>query len=345
MNHNRIFIKNVYHMLSYAFRTLNEKAYKNMLTEDFENIGDLFSEILIIAIKKQIKQGFLKDYIEITDTTSSIKGKIDINNSFNAKNLIKRQLTCIHDEFSNNCYLNQIIKTTLKVLLKSSINSLRKNELKKLLRYFTGIDSIDINLINWRIRYDRNNQNYRMIMGICYLTLNGLLQTNSDGTKRLMEFFDDQRMSMLYERFLFNYYDKEHPLIDVSSPQIKWQLDDEYDEMLPIMRTDVTLEYDDKILIIDAKFYSNNMQNYRGNNTVRSDHLYQIFAYVKNRELEVSGEVSGMLLYAQTIDEIQPNQDYMMSGNRISVKTLDLNSEFDEIRMHLDSIVIDQFQL
>ena len=50
-------------------------------------------------------------------------------------------------------------------------------------------------------------------------------------------------------------------------------------------------------------------------------------------------EISGMLLYAKTNSEIQPDSDYVMGGNRISVKTLDLNQEFGVIKDQLDTIV------
>ena len=52
-----------------------------------------------------------------------------------------------------------------------------------------------------------------------------------------------------------------------------------------------------------------------------------------------------MLLYAQTDDEIQPNNTYMMSGNKISVKTLDLNCEFSEISAQLNKIISDHFNI
>lgn len=51
-----------------------------------------------------------------------------------------------------------------------------------------------------------------------------------------------------------------------------------------------------------------------------------------------------MLLYAQTDDEIQPNNTYMMSGNKISVRTLDLNCEFAEIAAQLNKIVDEHFE-
>jgi len=50
-----------------------------------------------------------------------------------------------------------------------------------------------------------------------------------------------------------------------------------------------------------------------------------------------------MLLYAKTNVDIQPDSDYVMSGNRISVKTLDLNQEFSEIKYQLDKLILEYF--
>lgn len=70
---------------------------------------------------------------------------------------------------------------------------------------------LDIHLINWNLQYNKNNQTYRMLIAVCYLIIKGLLQTQSDGTTKLMDFFDEQCMCRLYEKFILEYYKKEHP--------------------------------------------------------------------------------------------------------------------------------------
>ena len=70
--------------------------------------------------------------------------------------------------------------------------------------------------------------------------------------------------------------------------------------------------------------------------------------YVKNRDSEFGAEphtVSGMLLYARTDETIQPDNVYQMSGNQISVKTLDLNREFADIAGQLNAIVDEHFSV
>ena len=108
-----------------------------------------------------------------------------------------------------------------------------------------------------------------------------------------------------------------------------------------IRDSDITLSYGNKVLIIDAKYYAHTMQVQYDKRTLHSNNLYQIFTYVKNKDSEFGDkphEVSGMILYAQTDEAIQPDNTYMMSGNKISVKTLDLNCDFSEISAQLNAI-------
>ena len=54
-------------------------------------------------------------------------------------------------------------------------------------------------------------------------------------------------------------------------------------------------------------------------------------------------EVSGMLLYAKSDDTHQsdPKEAYLMSGNKIMVRTLNLNCNFTQIKQQFDKIVQD----
>lgn len=326
-------------MLSYAFQVLNEQGYKQILTEKFDNVAELCAAILSKGVTSQIKKGLGKEYLLNSDLLSTIKGKIDVTASIKEQSFIKKQLVCSYDEFSVNAYMNRIIKTTMELLLHSDISKARKKELRKLLIYFVEVSSLEINSIKWNLQFNKNNQTYQMLVSICYLIIKGLLQTKSDGTTKLMDFFDEQRMSKLYEKFILEYYRKEYPNIKVSSSQIPWNLDDNKTDMLPIMQSDIILRENEKSLIIDAKYYSKMMQERYGVYTIHSNNLYQIYTYVKNYDKHKTSQVSGLILYAQT-DEIKlPHNKYQMDGNIIAVDTLDLNCNFEIIKNQLGNIV------
>lgn len=335
-------IQNIYYMLAYAFQVLNEQGYKSVATEQFGNVAELCAAILVKGTSIQLKRGLNREYIEQSAALSAPRGKLEISESLKIRSMQRKQLVCTYDDFSANSYMNRIIKTTMALLLKADISNNRKKELRKVLVFFNDIEPLDIHSINWNIQYNRNNQTYRMLISICYLVVKGLLQTQSDGTTRLMDFLDEQRMHRLYEKFILEYYRKEHPEITANASQIPWQLDDDMSAMLPVMQTDIMLSKGEKTLIIDAKYYAHSTQVQYDRHTLHSGNMYQIFTYVKNKEVEMAGkphQVSGMLLYAKTDEEIFPDHEYRMSGNRIGVRTLDLGGDFDSIRSQLDGIV------
>lgn len=341
-------IQNIYYMLSYAFRTLTKQGYREMSTEKFSNTADLMTEILIAGISQQLKRGLGRAYIEQMEDIPVIRGRVNITESVKRQTMINRKLSCVYDDFSVNNSKNRIIKSTALLLLRADVAKQRKSRLRKLLVYFDKVELIDLRTVDWNIHYDRNNQTYRMLISICYLVVKGLLQTQADGKTKIMDFLDDQQMYHLYEKFILEYYKKEYPYIKTNASQIKWQLDDGMGYMLPNLLSDITLEYDNKVLIIDAKYYSHIMQNRYEKETIRSANMFQIFTDVKNKEAELKDkphEVAGMLLYAQTDNGTQPDCCYQMSGNMINVKTLNLNCDFEDIRRQLDSIITDYFKL
>lgn len=333
-------------MLTYAFQVLNEQGYKDMATEQFDNVAELCSAILAKGISIQIKRGLGREYLQNTETLTTVKGRIDVSETVKTMSFLKQQMVCSHDEFSVNSYMNRILKTTMELLLRSDISKTRKKDLRKVLVFFGDVETLDVYSINWNMRYNRNNQTYRMLISICYLVIKGLLQSNSDGSERLMDFLDEQRMSRLYEKFILEYYAKEHPELTVAASQIPWALDDGIGIMLPVMQSDIMLSMGNEVLIIDAKYYSHTTQTQFDVHTLHSGNLYQIFTYVKNKNSEFGDKphrVSGMLLYAATDEAIQPDNVYQMSGNKISVRTLNLDCDFTEIRKQLDGIAFEHF--
>ena len=121
------------------------------------------------TIPAPVKLYDTKQLMEVDETTSSIRGKINKTESINELSFINKKLNCTYDEFSMNSYLNKIIKITLTILLKESTIKKHKHGIKNILLYFRDVDTIDTNNINGQISYDRNNQEYRMIIGICNL--------------------------------------------------------------------------------------------------------------------------------------------------------------------------------
>ena len=343
---DQIKIKNIYYMLSYAYQNLNEGSYKNIDLESFNNIHDLLSAILIRGTSNQIKRGLHRDYLSFTENTGRLKGKIDITESIKQQTMMNRKMVCHHDLFSEDTQLNQILKATMMLLLHhGNVNQKNKKLLRKLLLYFQNVTAVDPFHIGWNtVNYPRNSPSYKMLIHICQLIIKGLLLSTENGQYKLLQFLDDQQMYRLYEKFVLEYYKKEYPELNAKSSYIDWDIGGDGNKMfLPTMKSDITLTYGVRTLIIDTKYYQRSMQTHTLFDSTKliSGNLYQIFTYVKNKDKDNTGNVSGMLLYAKTNEDITPDNDYVMGGNHISIKTLNLNSEWENIKSQLDNIAVD----
>lgn len=337
-------------MLSYAFQTLNKSEYEDVAVEEFEDMHNRLAAILAKGIGFQLNQGLYREYVTVRKIYLVMRGKINMPGTIRNRMARKQILTCEFDELSENNLLNQVLKTTVMLLLRhGSVKPEYKDDLKKKMLFFSNEDMVEPAFIRWSsIRFQRNNQNYRMLLSICQLVIEGMLVTTDKGDYRLATYLDEQRMCYLYEKFILEYYTKHYPKLSVSTSQIPWSLDDGIGTMLPVMQSDVHLRMGNMVSIIDAKYYSHTIQTQFDKHTVHSNNMYQIFTYVKNRDYQFGEEdhkVSGMLLYAKTEEEIQPDNVYQMHGNQITVRTLDLNRLFAEIAEQLNRIVESHFEL
>jgi 5-methylcytosine-specific restriction enzyme subunit McrC len=340
-------IGNVYYMLAYAFRVLRQSGYADLGSEDFENADDLCAAILERAVSHQLKRGLGRGYVPREDAIATVRGRIHVGESAKTLSTITGRLVCDYDEFSEDVPMNRVVKAAMRALLGSpDVPAHRKGELRRLLPYFSGVREVNLRRADWRFRYDRNSKSYEMLMFVCKLVADRAVQRDAAGRRGLAEFGDDQEISRLYEKFILAYYKREHPELRSSAAQVPWALDDGEGGMLPVMQTDVTLQQGDRILIIDAKYYQSSLQQRYSARTVHSGNLYQIFAYVKNEQAALpSGAppVSGMLLYAKTDEEVFPHNCYLMSGNPVEVRTLDLSGDFSSIKRQLDGIAEEHF--
>lgn len=331
-------------MLTYAYQVLRQTNYKEIAGEDFENIHDLFASILSKGAAQQLKQGLYREYVSKTESLPVMRGKLNMPGTVKNKLQCRQELSCEYDELSEDNLFNQIIKTAMLALVRQKTVSVgNKAALRRVLPFFGTVSIIDPECIKWStIQFARSSQNYRMLLNICYFILDGMLLSTDNGKYKMAE-FSDEHMHRLYERFILEYYKHHFKSIHASAAQIPWNLNGGKTEFLPIMQTDITLENQGKVLIIDAKYYGKTMQTQFDKHTIHSGNLYQIFTYVKNRDKGSTGDVGGMLLYAKTQESITPDSDFVMGGSKISVKTLDLNLPFTEISRQLNKIAQDFF--
>ena len=338
-----ILIRNIYYMLAYAFQELRQNNYVEIEGENFEEIYDLFAEIMVRGISYQLKQGLYREYVGKNESLQTVRGKIDINGTISNRMRRNQQIACDYDELSENNIYNRILVTTVSILIKhSDVKKDKKSKLKKLMIFFQNVEPIDVQAIRWNaLSFDRNNRNYRMLLYICYFLINEWLLTTEEGNYKMRE-FSDEHMERLFEKFVLEYYKKHHPVAKAKAAQINWNVVDEVTDksILPTMKTDILLSLGERTLIIDTKYYTTIMRQYYGREKIREAHLYQIRTYVNEYDSAHNHNVDGMLLYAKTKeDKLDDSKIVHKDGYTLYICTLDLNTDFETIKKRLDSFI------
>jgi 5-methylcytosine-specific restriction enzyme subunit McrC len=341
---NRIVLRNVYVMLAYAFRAVRNNGTDRIAGEDFDHLHDLLAEILALGVGTLVKRGMHRDYLARSEELSTVRGRIDVTRTVGARTLTRGRLVCEFDEYDVDTPHNRAIKSVIVLLIRhGEVSTLRKAALRRVLPHFDAVTLIAPTSIRWNaLAIDRSNASYRLLLGICELIVRGLLPTENAGTTRLLAWIPDEKMDSLYERFLREYYLFHHRELSPGANLVRWDLDEPSPlrGQLPQMTTDITLRRGGRTLIVDAKYYGKTLQeHFAGKQTIHSGNLYQILTYVKNEDKGRNGSVSGLLLYAQTEAEAQPDLDVVIQGNRIGAKTLDLNQPWETIAERLEEVL------
>lgn len=344
MNESTILIRNIFHMLCYAFRILRQQNYMDILTEDFNHVEDMLAAILSRGIAMQLKKGLYRTYKENSEQTQALRGKLHPYETKRLQAMKIQKVECSYDELSEDNELNQIIRAvSMKLIGCSEVSVKYRKALRSEMLYFHSVSDVDLSTVQWgRLQYHRNNRSYEMLMNICRFAWQSLLPSSTTGMTKF-SLFDEEGMPRLYEKFILEYYRQHFPMLKANDSPIRWDLPDNISQsavvQLPGMHSDIMLRHGGRTLIIDAKYYRHSMASYMGKQMLHSNNVYQIYTYVKNEDKQHTGNVAGMLLYAKTTEEVFPSLPAVpIGGNQISARTLDLNRGFQEIAASLDAI-------
>lgn len=337
-------LRNIYVMLAYAFDSTSRIETSSFLGEEFENFHELCAEILIQGIEAQFKRGLHHDYRRIQEELRTVRGRIDFASTIATAARSRGAIECEFDEYLLDTQHNRILKSVVELLLtEGKLSRHRRRRLGDILYRFVEVRSIAPRSIRWRdVHYTRLTTEYKLLHGVCWMVVEGLMQRESEGGITLASWLGEEAENRLYERFLLRYYQRHYPALKPSSPHISWDLSGDVwgEEQLPIMRSDVVLANGSSALVIDAKYYRSTMQRSPfGKATLHSGHLYQLLSYVINFARNSGREVSGLLLYAKTNEEVSPDFSASISGHRIAAKTLNLDAPWREVQEQLDAVV------
>jgi 5-methylcytosine-specific restriction enzyme subunit McrC len=342
----KIPILNIYYMLCYAWNSLEESQLVDIDTGASTSLVDLFARVLKNGVAHLLKRGIDRGYVRHEEQTRTLRGKILFEPTLKQNLLTHGKVACAFDDLSYDILHNRILKATLTMLVRTEeIDPQLREELMQHRRRLQDVCEIVVSRKDFRIvQLHRSNSFYKFLLRICQLLHDHLLPTEKPGRWRFRDFDqDDKKMRVLFEEFVRIFYQREAKGFNVYRENINWQLSrlgEDLTKYLPTMHTDITLVAKDhsRKLIIDCKFTYHLGQERFGVEKFKSEHLYQITAYVNNlAPSPLNDRCGAILLYPTITGDVRADfQD--LRGRTVSVRTVNLNQPWQGI--HADLLAI-----
>ena len=345
-------IRNLWHMLLYVWNEVPLKS-QGMLSdvESAPTLDALLASILMKLMQSRLRIGLGGEYVARQGTLRAIRGHIDFSNSLKQRAFEHGEAYCEYEQYSANAPKNQIIRSTLARLIQTGQfgpDADQANALRHRLRHLTiSLDDIDLieltpELIH-RQRLGRNDNDYRMMLEICWIILQCQMPTESAGVHPL-PVVDRTALVLhnIYERFVANFY-RAHLDGWIVSPQkrLEWH-EKNANPYLPSMIPDLVLQEKSsgQLIILDTKFTAHSLTpNQWGKQIFDSSHLYQLYAYLKSQVhlSQAHRHASGILLYPVVHKKFSERIE--LPEHVMRVECVDLSTTWEDIERELIELI------
>ena len=344
-------IRNIWHMLMYAWGAQNFRSHWRGAVEDAPTLDALLAGVLNRLIQQRLRIGLGRDYIPTQAELGGIRGRLQFTECTKRMSFQHGRAVCRYQTYSPNVLKNQIVKGTLNWLIRKGEFSDSKygNELRATLRgtvhSMENVEDIAISIDTIaRESVKRHDRDYGLMLAICDVILKRQMPMEDEGLKKLsMVDRDSLTLWLVFEQFVANFY--QHHLTNCKvSPQAQYLWPSETSSpLLPKMRPDLLIQSREPngLIVLDTKFYVECLvkSSTSDKQTFRSANLYQMYAYLmsQSQRSTMHASATGILLYP-TVDQAV-SESVTIQGHRIMWETIDLRKPWPEIEERLVGIV------
>ena len=348
MTDRTIPIANVYYLLCYAWRHVEELDVVRLdEIEGLRRVQDLLGKVLAEGTFRLVRRGLDRGYREVQEDLVGIRGKLAVGETAKRALRARARVACTFEELSHDVLHNRILRSTLGSLLKLQLRYLHRAVEAEVRSAWMKLDGVrDVRLSHrlfGQVQLDRNRHLERFLLAVCRLVYDQLLVDEQSGTARFTDFKDD-KMAKLFEDFVIEFYRCEQSdyRVNPGGRRIAWDDDGTMGgqrSKLPLMEADVILETPMRRIVLDTKFYKETLGGRYGARKLHSDHLYQLLAYVRNREAtaQAGPKHEGILLYPVVDEPVRI--DVRLEGFSISARSIDLARDWRYIHEGMLAVI------
>ena len=359
----RIPVRNIWLLMLYASDLYRElPPVRSVAVEDApDDIPNLVAELLTHAVERRLRRNLTIGYQRREADLNRVRGRIDLLRTERRQLLQRGRVACIFDELTVDTPRNRFVRAALLELAKV----VQKRELARSCRVLAasmeraGVKNLPTETHRGHRefplgRLGRLDAADRQMLAAARLAFDLALPTEDAGMAHFTATDREERWARkLFEAAVGGFYNVVLPrnVWNVKTGgKMRWHYGAHtlgIPELLPSMQTDIVLERQclngpskAQRIVIDTKFTSIVSKGRYGNQSLKSGHIYQIYAYLRSQENgsdPLSVNTAGVLLYPAIdtcIDEAA-----VIQGHEVRFATVDLAADGPTIRRQLLRVV------
>jgi 5-methylcytosine-specific restriction enzyme subunit McrC len=345
----RIPVRNIWLLMLYASDLLqtSERALVDA-ERNPDEIADLVARLLAQAVDERQRRQLSLGYRLRSADLSRVRGRIDVLRTERRQLLARGAVACRFVELSVDTPRNRFVRGALEAVARLVSQPDLRHRCRRLAADMQALGVSGAMPSRSELgadRIGRHDAADREMLAAAKLAMDLVLPTERAGPRPLpMPDREEQWARRLFERAVGGFYravlPSERWQVYTGRP-LDWPIDwcsEGAREILPGMRTDVVL--DDRVagrrIVIDTKFTGIVTAGWRREATLRSGHLYQIYAYLRSqsgRGDSLADSAEGLLMHpaiGETVDEA-----VSMQAHLIRFVTVDLAADSRAMREQL----------
>jgi len=350
----RIPLRNIWLLMLYASDVARYAGrFDALIEEDLDDLPDLVGRLLTREVDRRIRRNLSRGYRHREAVLTRVRGRINLLVTSTERLLDRGEVACRFDELTLDTPRNRLVRAALE-----RIGHIASPDIARRCRALSG----DLGRAGVSGRppsraelatdcISRNDADDRFMLALARLAFDLGLPTEDAGPTAFTEPGRDEHwVRRLFERAVGGFYAVEliregwrvHP-----GEVLKWPLSAAstgIKEILPTMRTDITLEAPDgHRTVIDTKFTAIVTKGWYREESLKSGYLYQLFAYLRSQERPDDPDspwnrTTGVLLHPAIGKHF--DEQVTIQGHEIRFVTVDLSERPEAIRSALRETVL-----
>ena len=314
----RIPVRNLWLLMLYASDYFRMRGRDLVDREGLpDDLPDIVAEILARAVERRLHRGLSRAYEPRRAVLDRVRGSIDILATESGQLLCRGKIACRYEELTVDRPRNRYVRGALDEIATVARNAVLAARCRRLARSLLEVGvagAVPSDRLLDADRFGRHDTDDRAMVAAARLAFELALPTEAPGARFLpLPYRDPAYLRLLFERAVYGFYDavlSPRGWVVSRSRTLRWPVAEHTPgllDILPVMRTDIELSYDDdaRRIVIDTKFTDvTSPTQFR--ETVKSGHLYQIYGYVSSQQDDPNAPTEGVLLHpviGEPVDE------------------------------------------